>query len=159
MVSSRNCKQKKRLGTELRSCLYLYNEEKFIISSIAGISEYDEPIVLDVNVPDEELGLKVCNKLLEFQPRNHKDISKDTLEDWRSYKISGAKTGKAFESNSIYVHIQTVNSAIVITASPRVKNNQTLEAQCSANADHLKVGAAIRLAIEASKILRHAGLL
>ena len=150
---------KKHLGTELRACLYLYNEEKFIISSIAGIAEYGEPALLDVNVSDENLGLTVCDKLLEFQPKNNKDISKNTLEDWLSYKASGAKTGKVFESNSIYVYIQTVNSAIIITASPRVTNNQTLKAKCSAVGDHYKIGAAIRMAIEASKTLRQAGLL
>jgi hypothetical protein len=53
----------------------LYNEEKFIISSISGISEHGEPIVFDINVSDENLGQALCDKLLEFQPRNIKDIS------------------------------------------------------------------------------------
>jgi hypothetical protein len=83
---------KQRVGSELRSALYLYNEEQFIVCSIAGIAEYGVPIVLDANTPDESLGLALCDMLLQFQPRNGRDISKDTLNDWAAYKTSSAKS-------------------------------------------------------------------
>src|ERR1044072_2275370 len=92
-----------RLKTELRAALYFYNEEKFIVCSIAGIAEHGEPTVLGAGISDKDLGLSVCDKLLDFEPRNSTDISKSRLDDWAAYKVSGAKSGKAFESNSIYV--------------------------------------------------------
>ena len=88
---------KQKLGSELRAALYLYNDDKFIVSSIAGIAEYGDPIVLDANTTDESLGLSLCDKLLEFKPRNDQDLSKAKLDDWAAYKASGAKSGKTFD--------------------------------------------------------------
>ncbi|HEX5635679.1 MAG TPA: hypothetical protein VFY78_01215, partial [Gammaproteobacteria bacterium] len=70
-----------KLGSELRASLYLYDEDKFIVCSIAGIVEYGEPIVLDANASDEDLGLALCNKLLEFKPINERDLSNSKLDD------------------------------------------------------------------------------
>ena len=152
---------KTRLGTELRAAIYLYNEDKFIVCSIAGISEFGDPVVLDANVTDEELGLALCDKLLEFQSKTEQDLSKLKLDDWAAYKVSGAKTGKAFEQKCIYLYVRTVNSAINIEAAPRLSNERELRALCtiSNGRKHSEVGAAIRKAISAATLLRDAGML
>lgn len=149
---------KRRLGTELRAALYLYNDEKFIVSSIQGISEYGDPIVLDADTSDEALGEAACNKLLDFDPKC-KDMSKSKLCDWAAYNVSGAKSGRIFNSKSIYISIETVNSAIIINAAPRVSNEHSLKASCSTIAKHIEVGMEIRKSIKASKVLREAGML
>lgn len=152
---------KERVGAELRATLYLYNDEKFIICSVAGISEYGEPAIFDTAVSDQSLGLSLCDKLLQFQRSAGRDISKDTLNDWAAFKASGAKSAKAFEQKSIYVYVTTMNSAIRIEAAPRVTNEENLKALCSISngRDHSEIGAAIRKAIEASKVLRNVGML
>lgn len=152
---------KTRLGVELSAALYLYKEEKFIICAIAGIAEYGTPIVLNSDAADEELGLAVCETLLEFKPQSPRDLSNAKLEDWGAFKASGAKTGKSFEKESIYVYVKTANSAIQIEAAPRITNNKCLKALCSISngREHSEIGESVRKAIEASKVLRNAGLL
>ncbi|MZR62650.1 hypothetical protein [Alcanivorax sp. DP30] len=152
---------KARLGTELRAALYLYNEDKFIVCSIAGISEFGDPVVLDANATDEALGLALCDKLLAFRMKNDQGLSKLKLDDWSAYKASGAKTGKAFEKKCIYVYVRTVNSAINIEAAPRISNEKELKALCSISngRKHSEIGAAVRKAIGAATLLRNAGML
>ncbi|MHA7000257.1 hypothetical protein [Aeromonas schubertii] len=152
---------KKRLGVELRASLYLYDDVKFIVCSIAGIAEYGVPTVLDMNTSDESLGLALCEKLLDFKPNNERNLTNLKLDDWAAYKASGAKTGKAFEQKSIYAHIITVNSAIEIEAAPRITNEKELKALCSISngRKHSEIGTAIRKAINAAILLRKAGVL
>lgn len=152
---------KEHVGSELQAAVYLYNDEKFIICSIAGISEYGEPAILNAAASDESLGLSLCDRLLQFQRSAERDISKDTLNDWAAFKASGAKTAKAFEQKSIYVYVTTMNSAIRIEAGPRVTNDGSIKALCSISngRDHSEIGAAIRKAIEATKALRNVGML
>lgn len=153
--------RKQKLDSELRAAIYLYNDEKFIVCSVAGIAEYGEPVVLDVNTPDNELGLALCDKLLEFKPRNTEDLSKSKLEDWAAFKVSGEKTGKSFEEKSMYVYIKTVKSAINIEASPRVSLEKQLRALCSISngLSHSEIGNAIRKAVKAATVLRQSGML
>lgn len=152
---------KKKLGTELRAALYLYNEDKFIVCSIAGIAEYGEPTVLDANASDEALGLALCDKLLAFKPKNEQDLTTLKQDDWAAFKASGAKTGKAFEQKSIYVYIRTANTAIEIEATPRLTNENELKALCSISngRNHSEIGKAIRKATNAATLLRNAGVL
>ncbi len=152
---------KSRIGGELRAALYLFEEKKLIVSAISGIVESGEPVVLDAGVEDEIIGLTVCDKLLEYSPRNQQDLSKYTSDDWAVYKVSGAKTLKYFERESTYVAIGTLNSAIQIEASPRISNHPELKALCSISngLSHAAIGEAIRRAINASRVLRDASVL
>lgn len=152
---------KKKLDSELRASLYFYNNDMYIVCSIAEASEYGEPTVLDSNVSDENIGLVVCDKLLEFRPRSIGTRSKPTLDDWSAYKVSGAKSGKAFEQKSIFVYISTVNTDIHVEVAPRVLFDQGRRALCTmANGcSHSEIGAAIRKAIDASILLCNAGAL
>lgn len=150
---------RKRARMELAASLYFYNDEKFIVCAIADIREHGEPTVLDRDVPDDVLGLAVCDKLIAYTPR-HKP-SGHKLDDWPAYRASGAKSGKAFEQASTFVYVSTINTAIRIAASPRVTNDDTLRAVCTVASTqmHVDIGAAVRKAIAASATLREAGLL
>ncbi len=152
---------RKRNRCELRASVYLYRHASFIVCCIADIAEYGEPIVLDADVPDEQLGLGVCDQLLNYKPRINRDLSKSTLEDWPAYQVSGAKSGRSFEENCMFVYVTTINTAINIQASPRLSNEKELVAQCSiANGrEHSEMGATIRKAIRAAEVLRDAGML
>lgn len=152
---------KKRIGSELRVALYFFEEQKFIVSAKCSIVECGEPTVLDSSVSDEILGLTVCDKLLEYSPKNTRGLSGYTSKDWAAYKVSGAKTAKYFERKSTYISITTMNSAIQIEASPRISNVPELKALCSISNgwSHAAIGEAVRRAISASKVLRDAGVL
>lgn len=153
--------RKKRLRSELCASVYLYKDSKFIVCSIAGSTEQREPTVLDVSEPDEVLGLTLCDKLLEFQPREDPDRPERKLEDWAAYVASGAKSGRAFESNSIFVYVATINTAIRIEAAPRITNERELKALCTVtnSQSHSEIGAAVRKAVKAAQLLRGAGVL
>lgn len=152
---------RKRKRCELRASVYLYRNTSFIVCCIADIAEYGEPIVLDANVPDEQLGLGVCNQLLNYKVRINRDLSKSTLDDWPAYQVSGAKSGRSFEENCMFVYVTTINTAINFQASPRLSNEKELVAQCliANGRDHSEIGAAIRKAIRAAEVLRDAGML
>lgn len=152
---------KKRLRSELRAAAYFYNDEKFIVCSIANITEYGEPIVLEANASEQQLGVALCDKLLQYQANDNRKQSKSKLEDWAAFKASGAKSGRAFEQNSIYVYVTTINTAINIDAAPRVSNEQDLQARCvvSNGRTHSEIGMALRKAIKAAMVLRNAGML
>jgi hypothetical protein len=152
---------KERLNSELRACLYLYDDSKFIICALADIAEHGEPSVLDKGVSDDELGKTVCDKLLAFNPKKLAHHTEHTLSNWQAYIASGSKTAKAFERKSYYVYVRTINTAISIEARPRTTNEANLSAHYSASSGnlHTEVGAAIRKAINAAQLLRQAGAL
>ena len=152
---------RERLKSELRASTYLYDDSKFIICAIAGNAEHGQPIVLDANASDDELGRSVCDQLLEFDPKNHACHTEGKLSGWKAYGVSGAKSGKAFERKSYFVYIRTENSAITIEAKPRVTNENDLSALCTISSGrlHLEIGAAVRKSINAARLLRAAGAL
>lgn len=152
--------KKQELGCELRAVIYFYDEKKYIVSAVAGISEYGSPTIIDVSDSDETIGLAVCDKLLEFKQRTEKNAFKAKLDDWASYKSSGSKTGKSFELKSIYISVSTVNTAIQFKAAPRISNEKSLKAVCfNSNGNHAEIGSAVRKSIKASQVLRNAGML
>jgi hypothetical protein len=159
--SSREIADKKQeLGCELRAIIYFYDEQKFIISAVAGISEYGRPTIIDDADSDEAIGLAVCDKLLEFKQRTEKLSFKPKSDGYGTYNSSGAKTRKSFELKSICISVSTVNISIQFKAAHRVSNEKSLKAACSnSNGNHSEIGAEIRKSIQATKVLRNAGML
>ena len=75
---------------ELRAHLYLYDNAKFIVCSVAGISETGDPTVLPLDVSDSDLGCCICAHLLEFDPKSPSDMRSHKKSDWGAYRVSGA---------------------------------------------------------------------
>ena len=150
----------KRLKCGLRAAVYLYDETSFIISAIAGNSEYGEPVVLDVDVANDNLGLAVCDALLGHKRDNLPGHSAGKLTDWAAFIASGAKTVKAFENNSWFVYVQTINTAIRMEAGPRISNNRNLVAAASTSTGsmHVDIGLQLRKALDGARALRKEGL-
>ena len=153
--------RKKKLGSELYAAAYLYRDETFILSAISDITEYGELSIFETDVSNDELGQTLCDKLIAYRTRRISASNpKARYEGWAAYQASGAKSGRAFEENSIFALVKTVNTAICIHASPRLSNHPELEALISlSNARaHTEIGAGLRRAIDAAKALRAAGL-
>ena len=152
---------KARLGKELRAVLYLYADSKYLVSSTSSIVETGAPTVLDLSVPDDQIGLAICNKLLDawrHDPGNLREYSQDA---WQVLKASGAKSGRQFEENSVYMNIETVNSAIRFQASYRLTLRPAFHAGAvlSNAAEHEEIGATVRRLVVAVKALREADIL
>ena len=152
---------RERLNCELRASAYLYDDSKIIICAIAGNAEHGEPIVLEANASNDELGRSICDKLLEFNPKNLAHHAQYKLSDWKAYCVSGANSGKVFERKSYFIYMRTVNSAITIEAKPRITNEKNLSTLCTISSGglHIEIGSAVRKAINAAKLLRDAGAL
>ncbi|MDJ0794964.1 MAG: hypothetical protein QNI98_12075, partial [Woeseiaceae bacterium] len=73
---------------------------------------------------------------------------------------SGAKTVKAFENNSWFVYVQTINTAIRMEAGPRISNNRNLVAAASTSTGsmHVDIGLQLRKALDGARALRKEGL-
>ena len=144
-----------KLGTELKASVYLYDGSRFIVSAISGLTEHGTPEVLDIRASDEVLGCAVLAALDRFDTTII-DASKQTLADWPAYQASGAKSGRAFERDSMYVRVRTRRSAIVFNAGPRISNHSDLTASvtCSLGATDQAIGAALRKALAAATALR-----
>ena len=82
---------KKRLKCEVRAAVYVYDESKFIICAVAGNTEYGDPVVLDADVKNEDLGLDVCDALIAHRRENPRQRPSGHLDDWLAYQVSGAK--------------------------------------------------------------------
>lgn len=151
---------RKRLRSELRASIYRY-KNKFILCSIAGNTEYGEPLLLATEVSDEQLGLALCDQLLRYRSTEIRNRSKSTLSNWAAFKTSGANSARSFEEHAMFVYVKTINTAIIIEAAPRVSNEKELVAQCSVSNGrvHAEIGAAVRKAIKAAEVLRDAGML
>ena len=149
----------KRQKCGLRAAVYLYDESRFIISPIAGNTEYDEPVVLDADVSNEDLGLAVCDALIAYRNDNPRRKA-GRLADWAAYRASGATSGNAFERNCWFVYVRTINTAIRMEAGPRISNNPNLVAAASAPSGtmHVGLGQLLRKAIDAARVLRKEGL-
>lgn len=116
-----NRELKATVQVELRTVLYAYNEQHFIVCSTTGISEAGEPAVLTFDVGDQELGAVVLSKLLETYVFPKPAYKENKLADWPAFRASGAKTGRAFEENSIYITVATVNTGLRVEARPRLQ--------------------------------------
>ena len=150
---------KQRCKCELRAAIYLYDDSVFILSAIAGNTEFGEAVVLDIDVSDESLGETVCDKLIEYEPDERPNKSSHPIRDWEAFKASGARSGRGFEERSFYGYVQTINTAIRIDVTPRKTNHPEISASCSLSngQPHSSIGAAVRRAFAAAKILRKAG--
>lgn len=150
---------KKRCKSELCAAIYLYDDSVFILTAIAGYTEHGEPVVLDVDVSDEALGETVCDKLIEYDSDERREPLSHPVRDWAAFQASGARSGRGFEERSFYGYVQTINTAIRIDVTPRKTNHPEISASCglSNGQPHSSIGAAVRRAFEAAKILREAG--
>lgn len=147
-----------RTGKELRAVLYLYGDSTYIVSSTTSIAETGTPIVLDASAPNDQIGLAICDKLLDAWQHDLGDLRAHKQDDWQVLKASGAKTGKQFNENALYMVIETINSAIRFQMRYRV----TLEPDFHAGAvlsngvEHEQIGITVRRLVIAAKALREA---
>ena len=148
----------KKARSELRAAMYLYNDSVFIVSAIAGNTEYGEPEILDVDVSDEALGEAVCDQLLQFRVNELADPPSHLLQDWAVFRVSGARSGRAFNEASFYGFVQTINTSIRVDVSPRQSNHPELavSAYFPNGWSHQAMGASIRRAFDGVRTLRAA---
>ena len=148
-----------RLDTELHARLYFYAKKGFIVSAVSGIAETGEATILPADVSDSDLGRCVCDRLLEFNPESPANMRDHTLRDWPAYQASGAKSAKSFEAESWMIMVDTINTAIIITARPRLTLHAEISVQGSASPMHENVGAAIRKALKGAMVLGANGVI
>jgi hypothetical protein len=151
---------KARIGKELRAAGYLYDEKTLIFSSITGIAECGPVQKLGMDSSEEGIGLAICDTLLEFGLHDPGKLADYKLSDWKAYAASGAKSSKHFEANSLYFEFQTVNSAIVLKARPRLSLESSFYAGASLSngQQHDVIGAALKRLVRGVKAMRDAGV-
>ncbi|MDP5240886.1 hypothetical protein Q9Q94_15195 [Uliginosibacterium sp. 31-16] len=149
-----NQERNSKLQLELKVALYAYAEKYLIVSSTTGIAESGEPMVLSFDVDDEELGTVVLNKLVDCYRAPAPSYREHKLSDWRAFALSGAKTGRAFESSSIYISVETVNTALRVEACPRTPMSGIFVGKLhSVAASPEEIGSTIRAVIASIKLL------
>lgn len=142
------------LQYEAKARLYRYGE-RFFVTSVAEISEYDEPTIAAVDCPDGQLGAAALWHLAQYRVEPLKGARSKNLTDWRVFQASGAKSVRAFEKDAWHVDLALMNSAVLIWARPRLSLETNLSAygDCSRH-DPDMVGATIRKVLAAAEILR-----
>ena len=142
---------------EAKARLYDYSN-RYFICTVSGISETRSITVLDAECDNDVVGSSILEHLAEY---SFKEIHKadDKLTDWPAFRASGAKSVKAFEKDLWQVHIAVMNSAVMFDAQPRKSNDpHDLFASTSANRNLPDmIGAALRSALSAAKLLREHG--
>jgi hypothetical protein len=152
--------RKKRIGgVDLRAALYLHDAKTLIVTSISGILETGEPMVLPLEAANTLVGQTICDHLLLFQPKtpNVKDYKKT---DWVAFRASGARSVSSFESHSWIVHLSTVgDSSISMKAAPYKSLHHEIAVEGVARPRHEEVGAVLRRTLDAASAIRAAGLI
>jgi hypothetical protein len=134
--------------------------ERLIICPVAGIAEFGDPTVLPANTNAADLGLCICDHLLQFRPQAPDLRGYVKFRDWKAYQVSGAKSGRHFEENAWFAHIATVATAITVNAGPYKSLHQELTVQGAANhGPHEEIGGVVLKALEAASILRDNGVI
>lgn len=137
--------------------LYLY-DGWFLLCRVAGSTEVGEVMRLKQDVSDHELGLLICDHLLQFRRTEPQGVrTKQT--DWPAYRASGARSVRAFESKAWMVQVFARGGAIDIVAAPRKTLKPQLAAHYMATARHTDIGAGVRSALKAAQTLREQAVL
>lgn len=138
--------------------LYEYRTS-LIVCSQSAEWETEALTKLDILIGDADLGDAVLEHLYDFRPDVEADPSKK-LTDWPAYKVSGAKSVRAFERELWQVQLNVMNSAVLVNARPRLSlNDFCLSSSTMANRSQpAQVGRAVRQAIAAVKVLREQGV-
>ena len=149
-----NKKLKANRQLELRTTLYAYSEESFIICATTGISEAGKPSVLPFNVSNENIGHTIKELLMQTYLHPAPPHTEKNLSDWPAYIASGAKSGRLFEEKSVYVSIQTINTALRIEATRRKPHSEVdIVISHSLNIDNEQLGATVRKLVSIVKFL------
>jgi hypothetical protein len=146
--------RKKRLKSELRARAYFYEKIGFIISTVSGIAETGKPTIVPFDATNSELGRSVCDHLLCFDPKSPNDMRGMKQTDWPAFQVSGAKSVSSFESHSWMIHADTVNTVVVVEAAPRLSLHSEIRVRGVATLSHEEIGATIRKALAAARVLR-----
>ena len=149
--------RKSELGRELCATLY-FLPEKTIVTPVyvndAGIHyEQDTPIMIDRPLSSDELGKLAVAALITFaiKDRNLRDTKKT---DWPSFKVSGIKSVRAFESAAIRLSVGTVNANLQIRGWPSA-DDAIHVATCAAPAvQHSELGRLIMQVVACCQKLR-----
>ena len=144
-----------RLGA-LRASVYLYREERFFLSAVQDFNEYLEPLELPADVDDATLGEALVDRLRAFDPISPLKVG--GMKDWRVLQVSKARSGRAFNAQAWFVHVETQSNGLVFRACPRDSRHASLHAciELSINATTAQMGATIRTLLQAVRALRAA---
>ena len=136
-----------------------YHSGRYFVTSVAGISEFGEPSVLEETCENERLGEAVLDHIGRYR-EDAQEQAGAKLTDWRVYQLSGARSVKSFEAEAWHVDLARMNSAVLVWARPRVTSRQHLAAYGDCNRNDAKaVGEVVRQTLDCAAILRDSGAL
>lgn len=150
--------RKHDLGGELKARFYFYDQRMFIVSAVSWLAEVGQPAVLPAEVDDTALGKCVCDHLAMYETIPH-DNTRNKVSDWGAFRVSGARSARTFEERSFMLSAETMNSAILIEARPRLSLHTELAVCGSGDASHENLGNVIRRTLTAAMELRKAGII
>lgn len=153
------------VGHDLRARLFLYNEDRFLICSVAGIAEVGGPTVLPLDIDDETLGLSICDHLLAYLHETPPLAPGEKASDWPAFIASRAKSMRQFEAKLWHVDITGGRVGLYIDARPRVPQRPhsrgemtNVHARGSARLDHEHIGQQLRATLRAARVITEAGI-
>lgn len=155
-----NAKLKATRQIELRVALYAYAQEAYIVSATTGISEAGVPIKVPFAGAAEKLGRTVREMLLQTHLHPAPSYQDAKLSDWPAYVLSGAKTGRAFEEKSVYLSVETRNTALCVRAQQRKPLSPIYVGQDhSLNVDSEELGKSLQYLVSTVRLLDSQGAL
>jgi hypothetical protein len=156
--------RKRKLGSELHTSLFFsQGENKIIIAPVYELGvglfcEQEIPTVLPFDSPVEEIGQRAKASLLLYE-KAIKDLRNLKESDWPAYKISGARSLKAFKANYIGIWIQTINANIRVEGIPKRSEQIFVGAYIAPACDGSILGALLLQIYQCCQQLNQAGLI
>jgi hypothetical protein len=152
-------------GHEIRTTVYFYNGGRVLAAPLTGTpgnihAELRVPLVEREPVSDEHLGYIALQSLLSYSSEPVPSLKDAKLTDWTTFKASGAKSVKAFNSATIAVSLQTAYGGINLEAGPLVPEDSVFAVRAWAPISivHSELGQLIRKLIRGAEALRDAGV-
>lgn len=144
-----------------RSRAFAY-EDKIIVTSVIGIFDGPDPVVLPADVADDELGRTIYNRTKAYRANRPDEKLGGTPREWPAFRVSGASTVRKFEQSLWDLFIEARGLSLVITARPYKTLRPHLAMQSVAimkDREHEELGAAFRQALAGARVLREEGIL
>ena len=157
--------RREALKHDLRTTIYFYANHRVIGAPLMGRkgeihAELLRPFVANEPLGNEELGKLAFDALLAFEARVPPSLRDWKKRDWPAFRVSGAKSTRQFEAESLGISIETINTTMRVEAFPLMTNepNLALRAYCSPSALHEEFGSLLRLLLRGVDALRSSGV-
>lgn len=156
---------KAHYGHELKSTVYFYDGRLVLAAPLTGspgnvCAELTDPIVESEPVEDQRLGFIALQSLLSYRSQPVPSLRDYKQRDWVTFKSSGAKSIRSFNSVTVAVTVETVYGSLRLEACRLLPEDSVfaVRAWSSISVVHSELGQLMRRLVVGANAIGDAGV-